>query len=179
MIKKMIVLGFLWATSVQAETIYTNNLHLRQDRKVGVGLGLGGVLGTAGINVELNIERDQAVLTGFGQGRDYGTFHLLWKHSLEGQYFTPYYTAGISHWHNSQIKNISRTSHVLDSVLSEQTRREGPFNMSFIVGSLGLQYNQLDGDWIGSGFYFEFGLMAAMNNTAIVPNASIGTIYYF
>ena len=178
MLKKMIFLCLLGSFS-KAEIIYTNNLHLHEDRKVGVGFGLGGVLGSAGLNIELNLKRDQAVLTGFGQGRDFGTFHLMWKQSLEGQYFTPYYSAGIAHWYNSRVRNISRTSHVLDAVLSDNIRHEGPFNVDFIVGSLGLQYNQLDGDWTGAGFYFEFNLMAALNNTAIVPNASVGTIYYF
>lgn len=175
----MILFGLIWASSAWSETIYTNNLHLQKDRKVGVGVGLGGLSGSIGMNIQLNLEQDQSVLLGFGQGRDYSTFHALWKYSLEGQYFTPYYSAGLSHWYNSQIKNISRTSHVLDSVLSESVRRTGQFNVDFIVGSLGVQYNQLDGDWVGAGFYFEFNLMAALNNSSIVPNASIGTIYYF
>lgn len=159
--------------------IYANNLTMREERKVGVGVGMGGPLGFTGINLELNLEDENATLAGFGYGSGYNTVHLQWKHSFEGQYFTPYFTAGYTRWYNTQERNLQDSSYVLRAVLSEETLKKGPFSADFLVGSLGLQYNELEGEWSGAGFYFEFNLLGSLSKSTLIPSGSIGAIYYF
>ena len=152
---------------------------MREEKKVGVGLGVGGVLGFMGVNLELNLEDENATLLGFGVGGGYSTFHLQWKHSFEGQYFTPYFTAGFSRWYNTQERNLQDSSYVLRTVLDEETLKQGVFSSDFLVGSVGLQYNELEGDFSGAGFYFEFNLLGSFSKSTIVPSGSVGAIYYF
>lgn len=159
--------------------VYSNNLQMREERKVGVGLGVGGVLGFIGTNLELNLEDENATLLGFGGGGGYSTFHLQWKHSFEGQYFTPYFTTGFARWYNTQERNLQDSSYVLRTVLNEETIKQGVFTSDFIVGSIGLQYNELEGDFFGAGFYFEFNLLGSLSKSTIIPSGGIGAIYYF
>lgn len=158
---------------------YANNLAMRAERKVGVGVGVGGALGLTGLNLELNMEDENAALMGFGYGDGYNTVHLEWKHSFEGQYLTPYFTAGYSRWYGTQDRNIRDSSYVLRSVLNDETIQKGSFSADFLVGSAGLQYNELAGDWVGASFYFEFNLLGSLNRAALVPSGGIGAIYYF
>ncbi len=165
--------------SVSSSSIYSNNLQMREEKKVGVGLGVGGALGFMGANLELNLEDENATLLGFGGGGGYNTFHLQWKHSFEGQYFTPYFTAGFSRWYNTQERNLQDSSYVLRAVLDEETLKQGVFSSDFLVGSVGLQYNELEGDFSGAGFYFEFNLLGSFSKSTIIPSGSVGAIYYF
>lgn len=163
----------------EKKSSYTNNLAMREERRVGVGLGVGGALGFTGLNLELNMEDENAALMGLGYGDGYNTVHLQWKHSFEGQYFTPYFSAGYSRWYGTQERSLMNSSYVLRSVLSDETIRKGPFNADFLVGSAGLQYNELEGDWVGASFYFEFTLLGSLNKSVLVPSGSVGAIYYF
>ena len=167
-------------TTTQDRTpFYLNNFKMREHRKVGVALGLGGSLGIYGVQLELNLDDENAVLVGLGKGPSYNSFHVQWKHSFEGQYFTPYFSTGYSRWYNSEIKNIDNSSYVLQTVLDQETRERGPFGVDFIVGSAGLQFNQLDGEWIGAGFYFEFTALGSLQKTTLIPSGSVGALYYF
>lgn len=166
-------------SQVEGGGIYANNLALREDRRVGVGVGVGGTLGFTGLNLELNMEDANAALMGLGYGDGYNTVHLQWKHSYEGQYFTPYFSAGYSRWYGTQSRNLMDSSYVLRAVLSEEVLKSGPFNADFLVGSIGLQYNELEGDWVGASFYFEFTLLGSLNKSVLVPAGSVGAIYYF
>ncbi|MEK6774239.1 MAG: hypothetical protein AABY64_09885 [Bdellovibrionota bacterium] len=158
---------------------YANNLTMREERKVGIGVGAGGALGFTGVNLELNLEDENATLMGFGFGDGYNTVHLQWKHSFEGQYLTPYFSAGYSRWYNTQERDMKDASYVLRTVLSDSTLKKGPFSADFLVGSLGLQYNELEGEWAGAGFYFEFNLLGSMNKSVLIPSGGLGAIYYF
>ncbi len=164
---------------VEGQSIYANNLAMRDDRRVGVGIGVGGALGFTGLNLELNMEDANAALMGLGYGDGYNTVHLQWKHSFEGQYFTPYISGGYSRWYGTQDRNLLDSSYVLRAVLDNETLKKGTFNADFLVGSAGLQYNELEGDWVGASFYFEFMVLGSLNKSVLVPAGSVGAIYYF
>lgn len=158
---------------------YTSNLLLRKDRKVGVGFGLGGDLGLYGAQVELNIQDENSARIGFAVASDVQSFSLQWKRSFEAEYFAPYFSAGYARWFNSSEKNLTNKSYVLNAVLDDKAKETGLFTADFLVGSLGMQYYQLDGDWTGAGFYFEFSLLTSLNKSSFLPSGGLGVIYYF
>lgn len=169
-----------WAMAqAQEELTYSNNYKLREDRKVGVGIGVGGALGVVGGWVELNIEEDDSALAGFGTGSGYQTVALAWKRSFEGEYFTPYTTLGYSHWWSSGRRGEAGKSSLLKNFLKDSEKEDNEFGLNLVTGSLGMQFNQLSGELAGSSFYIEFGGLFAADRSEIMPTGSIGAFYYF
>lgn len=158
---------------------YDSNYKLRQDRKVGAGVGIGGSLGGFGGLFELNIEDVNSTLVGFGTGPGYQTFALAWKRSFEGEYFTPYATAGYARWWDSGNRSQANRSSLLKNFLNKEQKEKNSFGLDLITGSVGMQYNQLSGDLAGSSFYFEFGALMSVENTKLMPTGSVGALYYF
>lgn len=158
---------------------YGSNYKLRQDRKVGAGIGIGGALGGLGGLVELNIEDENATLVGFGTGSGYQTMNIAWKRSFEGEYFTPYTTVGYSRWWNSGSKSDVNRSALLKNFLTKEQKEKNTFGLDLLIGSVGMQYNQLAGELAGSSFYMEFGGLLSIQNTKLMPTGSVGALYYF
>lgn len=168
------------ATTSATAISYPNNLKLREKRKMGIGAGVGGTLGHAGLNFELNIEDADGVVAGFGGGKDFGSFQLAWKHVFAGQFLSPYLTAGYSRWYNSSNgKNFEGTSGVLNRVLTDSEKATGIFAKDFMNASVGLQYNQLSGPMSGISVYGELNAMYEVSETMFLPNGSVGAFYYF
>ncbi|WP_295901023.1 hypothetical protein [uncultured Bdellovibrio sp.] len=159
---------------------YPSTLKMRADRKVGAGMAVGGTLGVVGFNMELNFEDADGVLAGFGTGPGYNSFQLAWKHAFDGDYLAPYTSVGYSRWYNSRGRgdDLSK-SNILDRVLSDNEKKEGRFGTDFVNASLGLQYNQLSGDFAGISFFGELTAMYEINRSMLLPNGSVGAIYYF
>ena len=161
-------------------TQYSNNLKLRENRKMGIGAGVGGALGLAGVNFELNIEDADGALAGFGGGDGYNSFQLAWKHMFMGDYLAPYYTAGYSRWYNSSnSENFEGVSGILGRVLTAQEKVEGVFAKDFLNASFGVQYNQLSGVLSGVSVYGELSGMYEVHQGMLLPNGSVGALYYF
>lgn len=158
---------------------YSNNYKLREDRKVGAGIVVGGALGALGGLVDLNIEDDDGVLAGFGTGSGYQTMALSWKHSFEGEYFTPYSTLGLAHWWDSGKSGDISNSSLLKNILSDEEKRSGKFGIELLTGSAGMQFNQLTGELAGSSFFIEFGVLLSLNQSKFLPTGSVGALYYF
>ncbi|MBX2988198.1 MAG: hypothetical protein KF802_09895 [Bdellovibrionaceae bacterium] len=169
--------GLVWTAQAQ-ESTYSNNLKMREDRRVGVGTQVGGSAGMMGLHVELNIEDQDGVLAGFGLGEGFSTFSLAWKHNFEGEFFTPYTTMGVSRWYNSAGTSPAR-SYLLDSLLTAEEKSSGRFGVDFLVGSLGAQYNQLDGELAGASFFAQADLFLAPFRGQVMPSASVGVTYFF
>lgn len=162
-----------------SESQYETNYKLRQDRKVGAGLSVGGGLGGMGAVIELNIEDENSTLVGFGAGPGYQTVNLSWKRSFEGEYFTPYTTAGYARWWDSGSDSELRKSSLLKNFLTEEQRRKAKFGLDLVTGSVGMQYNQLSGEFAGSSFFIEFGGLLSIEKTKLMPTGSVGALYYF
>lgn len=166
--------------SSTSTTSYSNNLKLRENRKMGVGAGVGGALGLAGINFELNIEDADGALAGFGGGDGFNSFQLAWKHAFMGDYLAPYVTAGYSRWYNSSNgENFEGTSGILGRVLTNKEKVEGIFAKDFLNAAFGLQYNQLSGPLSGMSVYGELTAMYEVHQGMLLPNGSVGALYYF
>lgn len=161
-----------------ASSTYKNNLSMRDQRKIGVGTQLGGVSGLIGVLLELNIEDQDGALVNAGFGSDFSTFTLSWKHNFEGQYFTPYATAGWSRWYNSTTKRATN-SHVLTEILSDGEKNSGRFGVDFLTAGAGLQYQELAGDFAGTSFFGEVNLLTSPTRGHIIPTAAIGATYFF
>lgn len=158
---------------------YPSNYKLREDRKVGAGIAVGGATGAMGGIVELNIEDADGVLAGFGTGSGYQTMALSWKHSFEGEYFTPYTTLGLAHWWDSGKSGDISDSSLLKNFLSDEEKRSGNFGIELLTGSAGMQFNQLTGELAGSSFFIEFGGLYSFDQSKLLPTGSIGALYYF
>ena len=157
----------------------SSNLKLRDERKIGLGSQIGGGLGVAGLDLEINVDSENSVIAGVGSGTGYGTFQVLWRHSFEGQYLTPYTTAGWSRWYNASSTSEYKNSLILDRVLNDSDRASGRFGVDFLTVSAGMQYHQLSGDLMGLSFFADFTLLSAISNPSIVPTGTLGSIYYF
>lgn len=179
---KSVLLAFAFMTSVtfaQEEISYENNYKLREDRKVGVGLSVGGALGAVGGLVELNVEEDDSTLAGFGTGSGYQTIALGWKRSFEGEYFTPYTTLGYAHWWNTGSSGDAGKSALLKNFLKESEKESNKFGLNLVTGSFGMQFHQLTGEMAGSSFFIEFGGLFAVDRSEVMPTGSVGAFYYF
>lgn len=156
---------------------------LRAKRRVGVGMSTMGQLGMVGAMLELNFTPENALNVGFGGGPGYSSFGLGWKYLLGGQSLTPYLSGGYSGWHNSggggSISNA--TPSVLSSrFLSDDEKRTGKFDISFLTPTAGLQYTQLSGEYLGWSGFLELSMMTKISKgLAVAPLASLGGIYYF
>lgn len=157
---------------------YASTLKMRDHRKVGAGVFMGGAAGLMGFNLELNFEDADGVLAGFGQGPGYNAVHINWKHAFEGDYLAPYATVGYSRWYNSHGGNIGK-SDVLERVLTSSEKKSGQFGTDFVNSSLGIQYNQLAGELAGLSFYGELTAMWEVKRSMLIPNGGIGAVYYF
>ncbi|WII72734.1 hypothetical protein QJS83_02475 [Bdellovibrio sp. 22V] len=159
---------------------YDSTLKMRESRKVGLGLTAGGVSGAIGANLELNFEDADGVVAGFGTGPGYNAISLSWKHAFDGDYIAPYTTVGYSRWYNSRGRSHEyENSDILDRVLTDGEKKDGRFGTDFVNASIGLQYNQLSGDFAGLSFFGELVGMLEVKRSIIVPNGSIGALYYF
>ncbi|MBN8535547.1 MAG: hypothetical protein J0M15_00720 [Deltaproteobacteria bacterium] len=158
---------------------YFSNFELRNDRKLGAGIGLLGIFGYLGGVVDINFNEDNSSQLGFGKGYGFNSFFLGWKKSFRGKYFTPYFTLGYSRFYSSVVQDLQGNSYVLDQVLSKSELKQGQFGIDFLNTHFGMQYNQLDGDLMGNTFYLEFNFLFSLARSLVIPAASVGTIYYF
>ena len=164
---------------IDDNTNYPNNLALREARKMGLGVAVGGSLGTYGMNIEVNFEDENSGMAGFGGGDGYNSFHILWKHSFEGDTIAPYFTAGYSRWYNSARSGDYKKSSVLERVLTNNEKSTGPFTTDFLTGAVGLQFTQLTGNMAGTSLYAEIVLLGEVHSEVLVPTGAVGALYYF
>lgn len=157
---------------------YPTNLKMREERKVGIGMAVGGPLGVAGAFLEFNFEDADGAVAGFGTGPGYNSVALAWKHTFEGDYLAPYTTVGYSRWYNS-TGHFDGGSSILNRVLTESEKKSGQFGADFITGSIGLQYNQLSGEVAGLSVYAELVALAEVKRSQFIPSGTVGALYYF
>lgn len=158
---------------------YDTNLEMRSHRKLGAGIGLMGVFGQLGGVADINFDAQNAAQIGFGNGYGFNTFFAGWKTSFAGNFVSPYITLGYSRWYNSVSKDLRGNSYVLDQVLSKSDLQNGRFSADFLISNVGIQYNQLDSEWMGNSLFAEFNFLFSTARGTLIPAASIGTIYYF
>jgi len=193
MTKRILFIGlFLSVCSAQAAILVEDSStaqlpsmssgdQLRQKRKVGVGLTAGGPLGFAGANLEFNVFPDVSVLGGFGMAPEYRAFNFQWKMMLGSGATAPYFSAGYARWFTTgdQAELSSTTPNfVYERFLTDAEKKRGQFGKNIIFPTLGLQYTQLRGDWMGLSVFVEVVGLLNIDNFAVVPTGTLGLTYY-
>lgn len=167
---------------VEGIELYDSNLDLKRHKRFGMGVSLGGANGVLGLNTELNLDPENALVLGLGTGPGYGTINMLWKYNYESRYLSPYTKLGYSKWFRAGrgvAGGGATESEVLRRVYSDQDLRAGRFDADFLVTGLGAEYNQLEGEMAGVNFYGEVLLMSELKTARVVPTGAVGMIYFY
>lgn len=160
--------------------LYESNLQLKSFKKFGFGASLGGLNGFFGANIEANILPDNALFIGVGGGDGYNAISAGWKMNFEGEYLSPYTKVGYSKWFNTNSASaVANRSDVLRRVLSDSEIRQNRFNVDFIAGGAGLEYNQLEGELSGVNLFAEILAMTSFSKISIIPTGSVGITYFY
>ena len=160
--------------------LYDSNLDLKAHKRIGLGLIVGGAAGLLGFNLEVNVEPTDAAFVGLGTGPSYNSFNFGWKHNLIGNYLSPYTKVGYSKWFNSSATSSSAgDSDVLRRILSNEEIRNNRYSADFLVGSAGLEYNQLEGELAGVNLFGEVVLLAEIKSSILIPSGAIGINFYY
>lgn len=160
--------------------LYNSNLELKAHKRLGIGLMIGGAAGLIGINGEINVDPAEAAVVGLGFGTGYTSFNIDWKHNFLGSYLSPYTKVGYSKWFNtSGGANSADNSSILKRVLTTEELRDNRFSADFIVGSLGLEYNQLEGELSGMNLFGEVAMMSEIKRGVFIPTGAVGITYYY
>lgn len=160
--------------------LYSSNLELKQHKKFGLGVSLGGANGAIGLNSELNLDPERALVIGLGAGPNYGTFNLLYKRNFEGGYLSPYGKLGYSKWFSASNNTTSaKDSDLLKRFFSEKDLVTGRFDTDFLIASGGVEYNQLEGELSGVNFFGEAVLMTEIKSAKMLLSGAIGIIYFY
>lgn len=155
--------------------LYSSNTDMKSFKKLGLGLSVGGTSGLLGLNAEVNLDPNEALIIGLGAGPSYGTFAVGLKHNFDALYLSPYAKAGYSKWFSSSGKNAT-DSDVLKRIFSDEELRSGRFDADFFFGGMGLEYNQLEGELAGVNLFGEVILMDEISSSTFIPSGAIGVI---
>ena len=150
-------------------------------RKIGTGVSVAGVHGLLGLNLELNLRPEISVLGGVGLSKGFHSFNGQIKRSFVGNDITPYVALGYAQWVSKDKGKVNDTvpSFLNDKFLDTDERLSGKFSESLMYGSLGLQFYQLTGDWVGLSLYAEAILIMDIDDVEFAPTFSVGSTYYF
>jgi hypothetical protein len=160
--------------------LYDSNLDLKAHKRLGLGVMIGGAAGLIGFNGEINVEPSDAAIAGLGFGSGYTSFNLGWKHNFLGNYLSPYTKVGYSKWfNNSSGSSSADSSDVLKRVLTDDEIKNNRFSADFVIGSLGLEYNQLEGDLSGMNLFGELAMMSEIKKGVFIPTGAVGITYYY
>lgn len=161
--------------------LYNNNLDMKSMKKIGAGLNAGGMAGTIGLNIEINLEPEDTVFFGLGTGKGFNTFNFGYKKNFEGYYMSPYTKVGITRWSSASNAGggASSGSDVLRQVLSNDEIRDNKFYVNFLAGGAGLEYNQLEGNLSGINLFGELLVLADISDFKLVPTGAIGITYFY
>lgn len=160
--------------------LYSSNLDLKRHKKFGFGVSVGGANGLLGLNSELNLDPENALVVGLGSGPSYSSFNFLYKRNLEARYLSPYGKLGYSKWLSSSGNTLlAKDSDVLSRIFTNKELNAGRFEADFVVSSAGAEYNQLEGELSGVNFYAEIVLMTELKRATMIPSGALGITYFY
>jgi len=154
---------------------------MKAERKVGFGFAAAGVHGLAGLNLEFNLKPELSVSGGAGLSKGFYSFNGQIKRSFFGNDITPYGALGYAHWVSNSDGEVEETlpSFLSNKFLNADEITTGSFSESLIYGSVGLQFYQLTGDWVGLSLFAEAILIMDIDDVEFAPTFSVGSTYYF
>lgn len=162
---------------------FNSTEELRSKRRVGLGALTAGNVGLFGAMIELNLSPSQSAITAFGGGPGFNALNFQWKYVMGGQAFSPYAGLGYARWYNASDSKgglDKTTPAVLGSrFLTQEQKRTGEFTVDLITPTLGLQYNQLSGEYTGMGLFGEIDFLTKVPDFAPVATGALGILYYF
>ena len=162
---------------------FDSALDMRAKRRVGVGAMAEGNTGLLGALIELNFAPENSVITAFGGGPGFNSFNFQWKHVFGGESFSPYAGVGYARWYsasgNGNSLDKSTPALLSGKFLSENQKRSGHFAIDLLTPTLGIQYNQLFGDYVGTAVFAEITFLTSLSDLSPAPNGGIGALYYF
>lgn len=162
---------------------YESALEMRSRRRVGVGFATSGQMGLIGAMVDLNLTAENSLVLGFGGGPKYHAFSTQWKHVFGGQVLSAYSSLGYARWYNASGQNggVSSTnpSYLANKFMSDDEKRTGQFSINLLTPSLGVQYNQLVGQYTGTSVFLEIMMLTSLDTFKQAPTGSLGMLYYF
>ncbi len=161
--------------------LYDTNLDMKAMKRIGLGVAAGGVTGMVGLNAEFNIEPEHALFLGLGTGKGFNTFNFGYKRNFEGIYLSPYTKVGFSKWFDSSSSagGSASDSDILRQVLADRQIQENNFDVNFLAGGAGLEYNQLEGEMAGVNFFGELLVMVEASTFKVLPTGSVGITYFY
>jgi len=166
--------------STDGTELYSTNLDLKRHKKIGVGVSVGGASGAFGLNSELNLDAENALVIGLGAGPSYGSFNLLYKKNREGNYLSPYGKLGYSKWFRAASTTSSvGSSDILTQIFSDNDIKSGKFDTDLMITSVGVEYNQLEAEYSGVNFYGELVMMTEIKSAKMIPSGAVGIIYFY
>ena len=162
---------------------FSTTYELREKRRLGLGAQIAGMSGLYGIFAELNVNPSNSVLIGLGGGPSYSSFFGSWKYLYSESPLSPYGGLGYSHMYDASGGNQglkqSNPRFVSAQLLTSSEKSTGRFQMDLLVGNIGLQYQLLNGPYVGFSFFVEADLLVRTVNLSMAPTGSVGSIYYF
>ena len=156
---------------------FASSYDIRKAYKMAFGTAIGGQVGTVGFKFDINFDPLNAFVGGFGGGSGFRTVQFGYKAIYEGQFITPYWTASLVNWSNSS-GNLE--SDMLNDVYLNQTEKQNnSFNKTFAVPSVGVQYTQLNGPFVGTTVFAETMLFVDFQDFKSALNGTLGITYLF
>lgn len=166
-----------WFKSKQAD----NGDEFRNVRRVGIGSGIGGTHGIAGLNLDLNFTEETTFGLGYGLGSPFKAFSMYVRRYMGSKTFAPYFAGGYTRWTNDggTAVNSSTPNLLAERFLTEEQKKAGKFQKNFLYPALGIQYNQLNGDWAGISFALELDFLVDVENLVTGTTGGINCTYFF
>lgn len=163
---------------VDEDAHFSNAYQLKKAKKVGIGGAVGGALGLASLQVELNFEEDNSAIAGFGSGPGYNSILLGWRHLENNRDLNLYYTLGFSKWYTEAATGNVNQSSTLRALYNKE-RLRSDISTNFLIGSLGTQFFHLNGELAGLSFFGELTFMLEVGQSKIIPTGAVGSVLYF
>jgi hypothetical protein len=166
-----------WFKLKQSET----SDEFRTLRRVGIGTSIGGTHGIWGLNLDLNFTEETTFGLGYGLGSPFRAFSMYIRRYMGTKTFSPYFAGGYARWTSAgETPVTSSTPNLLaDRFLTDEQKKSGKFAKNFLYPALGIQYNQLDGDWAGLSFALELDFMVDFENLVTGSTGGINCTYFF
>lgn len=159
-----------------------SGISLREKKRVGIGTSVAGPLGVLGVMLDVNLTARDSFLAGYGTGFSYQAYTFQYKRMLAGEWLLPYMALGLSRWYTTgENKPVGETqpSFLAGQFLSESEKESGEFSEFILYPAFGLQYMQLNGDWVGLSFYAEVDWLVDIDDFEAAPSIGVGALYYF
>lgn len=147
----------------------------KQERRFGVGLGVGGPLSAVGIEVEFNIKPEFSLSGGIGSGFDYSSFAVKGKYFLLGDQVSPYFFAGFARWWSQGVTQSDIGPSVLKNVFLSGVDPRNGFSVWTLYPGIGVQFLHDTGFSVYLEAMYLFQLINFSNGTY----AGLGASWFF